>query len=275
MKYVEINSEKFYYYESDDPVIQHLVTKKQLFGYGNFKLLFDFILNKNLALVDCGAHIGTFSFVPAINNMRVLAIDGAEKNVECLRKTFEGKDNIIVEHQILLDDIKKCSFTDDYGPYGSAYESNDGNVESNTLDNLINKHNLQVGAIKYDIEGNEIEALLGSKETLEKYKPPLLLEVNGHCLRLHNKTPKDLFQILEDFNYKCYLPIDSGLMCINKNNKWPLCVSDIIAVHKDNMYNYLQYPILEPFTQNHIEDLIGQQYKNSNDDCKQYFDTLS
>ena len=38
--------------------------------------------------------------------MRVLAIDGAEKNVECLRKTFEGKDNIIVEHQILLDDIK-------------------------------------------------------------------------------------------------------------------------------------------------------------------------
>ena len=41
--------------------------------------------------------------------MRVLAIDGAEKNVECLRKTFEGKDNIIVEHQILLDDIKDKS----------------------------------------------------------------------------------------------------------------------------------------------------------------------
>ena len=57
MKYVDINNEKFYYYESDDPVIQHLVTKKQLFGYGNFKLLFDFILDKNLTLVDCGAHI--------------------------------------------------------------------------------------------------------------------------------------------------------------------------------------------------------------------------
>ena len=41
------------------------------------------------------------------------------------------------------------------------------------------------------------------------------------------------------------------------------------------MYNYLQYPLLEPFTQEHIEDLIGQGYQNSNNDCRQYFDTLS
>ena len=48
-------------------------------------------------------------------------------------------------------------------------------VEADTLDNILDGE--PVDYIKYDVEGSEKEALLGSKETIEKNHPTLLVSL--------------------------------------------------------------------------------------------------
>ena len=108
---ISIADKDFYYYDSSDPVVSELKNKR-LFGASNFSLLSQFILSDDPKeyIVDCGAHIGTFGFIPAINNSNILMIEAAEKNFECLEKTFEHMTNVVLRKSILLDDKKKCNF---------------------------------------------------------------------------------------------------------------------------------------------------------------------
>lgn len=272
----KIHNENLFYIESEDPVISYLKSG-QLFGYHNWLTLNEFILENSSEayVIDCGAHIGTFSFVPSIfDNQKMILIDGAKNNTECLLKTFENKSNVEIYNKILLDSKRKCDFNADYGPFGSASITDSGSNESITLDEIVNDR--KVSAIKFDIEGNEPEALLGSQNTLQKNKPPMLIEVNGHCLRLHNKRPKDLFDILDRLNYKYFIKNNQQLIPIDKNEIFPFCVIDIICIHDDNLkfYNHI-FNILQPMSQKQLIQMAKQNFVSSNQDCKNYFDTLN
>lgn len=60
-------------------------------------------------------------------------------------------------------------------------------VEITTIDSYKKKYGLEIGVIKLDIEGNELEAVQGAEETIKKDKPILLISVYHQ--------PKDLFGI--------------------------------------------------------------------------------
>jgi|TARA_R110000751_G_scaffold176609_2_gene282933 FkbM family methyltransferase len=264
------------YHASDDPVVSFLVNQGVLFGEGNFKLLDQFIKQKG-RIIDCGSHIGTFSIPAVLAGYKVTAIDGAPKNVECLKETAKQfNDNLDVFEEILSDTVAKCSFSHDSGPFGWILEDpENGNFMSQTLDNLCEAHNYDnICAIKYDVEGGEIGALEGSKGVLATHKPPLLIEVNGWCLYNKQKSPKDLFATIESLEYTIYLPFSNTLFIIDKDKNFPFCVTDVIAIHNDCLD---QYPFLDNarvFTDEEIELLIAQNYQNSNGDCKCYFDSI-
>jgi len=274
---IKINNEPIFYIDSDDPVISHLKSG-QLFGYHNWLTLNEFILESSsddAYVIDCGAHIGTFSFIPAaFNDQKMILIDGAKNNTECLLKTFAHKKNVEIHNKILLDSKRRCDFNSDYVPFGSASINESGSDESVTLDEIIGDR--KVIAIKFDIEGNEPEALLGSKQTIEINKPPMLIEVNGHCLRLQNKLPKGLFDVLDSINYKYFIKNNQQLISIDKNEIFPFCVIDIICIHKDNIkyYNHV-YDIAEPISTKQLLEIAKQNFSTSNQDCKNYFNTLN
>jgi FkbM family methyltransferase len=273
---IKINNEPIFYIDSDDPVISHLKSG-QLFGYGNWLTLNEFIIDndEDSFVVDCGAHIGTFSFVPAMfYDKKMILIDGAKNNFECLQKTFHGKSNVELYHSILLDGERNCNFSSDYGPFGSASNDPNGSEKSTTLDAIVKDK--KIAGIKFDIEGNEPEALIGSLKTLKDNKPPLLIEVNGHCLRLHQKFPKDLFNVLDTLDYSYFIKNDNSLIRIDKNEIFPFCVLDIVCIHKDNekFYNHL-FDIKQSIPVNQLVDIAKQNYRSSNQDCKNYFDTLN
>lgn len=271
-----ISGKQIFYIDSDDPVVSFL-KENQLFGYHNWVILNNFIIssNQDSYIMDCGAHIGTFSFVPALfNNRRMILVDGAKKNTDCLERTFNGLSGVEIHNKILLDSNRKCSFNSDYGPFGSAKCDDTGNYTASTIDEIVGTKS--ISAIKLDIEGNEPEALLGAKKTIENNRPPMLIEVNGHCLRLQNKTPRDLFDILDSLNYVYFLVDGRRLITIEKQDIFPFCVIDIIAIEKYSIHNYTnRYEISAPIPRTQLLSLAKQNYEHSNQDCRDCFNSLN
>jgi len=56
--------------------------------------------------------------------------------------------------------------------------------------------------IQLDVEGYELNALLGAIETIEKYKPLICVEVYGDWLSRYNHKENDIMQFLSDRGYK-------------------------------------------------------------------------
>ncbi|RJW37277.1 FkbM family methyltransferase [Clostridiales bacterium TF09-2AC] len=74
-------------------------------------------------------------------------------------------------------------------------DTHSDNIDIVTIDSYTSTNGLDVGLIKLDIEGSELEAIKGAIETICKYKPILLISVYH--------LPKDFFEIkplLESLN---------------------------------------------------------------------------
>lgn len=276
MEKIKVGEYDFFYYDAQDPVIDHL-KQGYLYGNSNYQIGMFYLKNHDGAIIDCGSHIGTFSIAPVIEGKTVLLIEAADKNIECLQQTFKPFTNAIVEHAIILDQASPCNFSHEGGPFGSVQPSVVGNRQSTTIDALCDKHHIdKVSFIKYDIEGYEIEALLGSKRTLEHNKPLLILEVNGHCLRIRDKTPYDIFDTLEQVGYYSFLKnSDNALIPINKSSKFPFCVMDIVCIHKDNLYQYVGDTIFGMYLSDAtIKNIMDQNIPRANNECQEYFKTI-
>lgn len=269
MKSTTIKNREIFYYPSSDPVIQYL-EKGILYGESNFNFLKTFIIDEGV-IVDCGGHIGTFA-LPASSMYDVICIEAADKNFECLQKTFENSKKVTLVNKIISDCYKKCGFSSDYGPFGTITDG--GNQVSAPLSDIVGDRT--IAGIKIDIEGGEIDCLYGGESVLIRDKPPILIEVNGHCLRLIGKKPKDLFDAITCLGYEIFhYDHNKGRYYeVDKNNKWPFCVTDVICIHEDKLHNYPTY-YLPPLDKKMINEMIKVHYQYSNKDCMDYFDYIA
>lgn len=271
-----IENKPIFYYDGADPVVSYL-KRGILFGYQNWMDLRSLIIqeDRDSYIVDCGAHVGTFSFVPALfDNLNMILIEGAKDNYDCLYNTFALKDNVVIHHSIVLDSVGACDFTQQYGPFGYATALPEGSRKSTTLDVLLKDK--KISAIKLDIEGNEPEALMGAYEVLSKNKPPMLIEINGHCLRMQNKAPIDIFNQLDILGYLYFILMKNKTLArIDKNMSYPFCVNDIVAIHRNNISDYIgSYTFIPGMTQEQMLAIYAENYKNSNEDCQKYLKSL-
>lgn len=274
MDKINIGGQDVYYIDSDDPVVYYL-KKGVLYGESNFKLLDQLIFQASGTILDCGSHIGTFA-IPASKTYDVVCVEGATDNCKCLFLTFKDKDNVKVVIRPLAEKVKNCSFSTDDGPFGMLVEDENGSYTTTTIDEIVEDHKISdLVGIKLDIEGGEINALLGAQTTLSKQCPPMLVEVNGHCLRLNGKLPQDLFGVIDSLGYNIYLYINGHIIQINPQKKYPFCVSDVMCIHKSKIELYS--PVFQnarEMTDDEIAMFLDLNYKNSNQDCKNYFDTI-
>jgi FkbM family methyltransferase len=80
-----------------------------------------------------------------------------------------------------------------------------------TLDEVIPQAGLPApDFIKVDIEGWEIEALRGARNTLESHKPTLFLEMHGETLREKKRKVAEIVAFLWEINYRRIRHIETG-----------------------------------------------------------------
>jgi FkbM family methyltransferase len=136
-------------------------------------------------VLDAGAHVG--SFVRAALDRgaaRVVAIEPVALNLDCLRKTFDGKvrsGRVVPLPVAILDRDGEMWIGSDDGMSGEVSgkpreKGESEKVEVTTIDAIVDKLALaRVDFIKMDIEGAERLAVMGARATIQRWHPMLAI----------------------------------------------------------------------------------------------------
>jgi len=151
--------------------------------------------------IDGGANLGDWAVVMASTFKRVIAFEPAAENLPPLYDAVAGLPNVEVEPFALFDAPTRANVVHDVKRLGhrSGFiaPGETGSIETVALDHL----NLDAcDLLKLDIEGAEHDALLGAAETIRRFRPVLILEIDGHGRRFGHSI-EDTEALLESFGY--------------------------------------------------------------------------
>lgn len=137
---------------------------------------------ENGTILDVGAYDGdsAFSFCHFLNPKKIYAIEPEKNNFDRLINNIKifDKKNIVTPLMIGLSDFigKADIINEDSG--SKIILDKDGVVDISTIDSLVSSLNIeQVDAIKMDIEGGEMRALLGAINVIKNNHPILSISI--------------------------------------------------------------------------------------------------
>jgi FkbM family methyltransferase len=200
-------------------------------------------INPNTDVIDVGANIGLYTILYSkliSENNKVLSIEPVPEALIYFKKNLENNkcnNNVILYEGAAtigegVININTIPGNIEYSSIGSIVHNAVKNmdsisikVNSNSIDNLVLINNLNPGFIKIDAEGAEYSILAGCQNTLEKYKPVILFELDDKLLEEHGANSTSVLKILEKFGYK--------LINVNKPNnniKYPF-TGEVLAIN--------------------------------------------
>ena len=152
---------------------------------------------------DVGANVGFYSLLGSslVGRGKVFAFEPVPRNVGYLRKhlALNGIANVEVLALAVSDKPGTASFEiEQTGFMGHFSAEGDITVSTATLDSLVKQGRiLPPNYIKMDIEGAELLALRGARETFERYRPMLFLATHGREVHL------GCCELLKSWGYEC------------------------------------------------------------------------
>ena len=171
--------------DANADILQTLIAEQSLNWYGDG----DQMVRRGDIVIDCGAHVGVFTRVALdLGAARVIAIEPAPENLECLRRTFDSE---IAEGRVQI--IPMGAWDTDtnlplfVAPRNSTLDSfvnrRDGDAALNgvrliSLDHLADIIELDhVDLIKLNVSGAESRVLKGAYHLLQS-KPRVSVSVD-------------------------------------------------------------------------------------------------
>jgi FkbM family methyltransferase len=144
-------------------------------------------VREGAVVLDCGANVGVYTRKALLARAaRVIAVEPAPENVECLRRNFAeeirtgkvivrpaGVWNEAAELPLNIDagSSARNSFVGTFGPVAGVVK-----VPLVTIDSIIEGLSMdKIDFIKLDIEGAEKRAIAGTALTLRKFHPRLAI----------------------------------------------------------------------------------------------------
>jgi FkbM family methyltransferase len=131
------------------------------------------------------------------------------KNLELLRANLDRNPKLrnlvtVVEHALWRESDKELAF-EPSGPGTALAPGTDGASKTTTLsiDTFVERQSLtRIDFIKMDIEGAELDALIGAEQTLRRFKPRLAISLY-HSLDDYFRIPQYLAQL--ELGYRFHL----------------------------------------------------------------------
>lgn len=197
--------QNFSYYTNDNVIGKSL----ELYGeYGQQEI--DFLLwltNNQYTVYDVGANIGVYTTALATQAANIFAFEPNKKNFELLIENTKHLPNVHCYNQAIGRSIGK-TFIEDFDPsevgnYGSLSTKFDQGVEVDlvALDYIdIPLPNL----IKIDVEGRELDVLVGCEKKIAESVPCIVYEAH------ETKQFAEIYHFLKQFNYRLF-----WLQCMN------------------------------------------------------------
>lgn len=173
-------------------------------------------------IVDCGAYDGDTveEFLrkrPKTDNFtyKIYAWEPEKSLCEAMEKKFEDDTNIIVVPKATYSKAGTIGFSSEEKGMSTISLEEENLVETDTIDAVLG--NDKASFIKMDIEGGELEALIGAKEQIKNNKPRLAI-----CIYHKQEDFWTIPQYIKQLNpnYKFYIkthskmPTELVLFCV-------------------------------------------------------------
>lgn len=177
---------------------------------------FEKIRNKNI--IDVGGFIGDSAIVlERYTDKNVYTFEATRSNYEKILKTIHlnNSQRIIPVNQGLGSKNEEmeisCNGSESSLVYSKTSNDSKEKIAIITLDQYVQEHKIDVGLIKVDIEGYEMEFLKGALDTIKTQRPSMILSIYH--------SPKDFFGIkpfIDSLNlgyrFKVFKPIDKNVL---------------------------------------------------------------
>lgn len=152
------------------PFFSKLVESEKIWSFEPSRL--NFFCAKNTLDLNNIQNVKIFNWalsnVSEVKTLRVLAEDGS---------LYGGK-SFIIQDEGMKNELKK------------SFEK----VKSVTLDEVLMDETDEIGIIHLDVERHELEALKGAKNTIEKFRPVIILET-------HSELKEKISDYMKSINY--------------------------------------------------------------------------
>ncbi len=122
-------------------------------------------------------------------------------------------------------------------------------VDSTTLDMFVEEEELdRIDVIKMDIEGSELKALNGARNTIEQHRPALIVGINENSLKASNASLEEVEKTLKSLRYKMYYLIEKPFFALKETESLKQVTSNrIVCLHESFVPPVLPQPKKEGF----------------------------
>lgn len=227
MKIVEVelkrNDQSVKMLMNDFHLINEIEREQNFYEHWMLEMIESGIKQPNKVWVDVGANVGnhTVFFGKFCQNRGVVCFEPLTESFNLLLENINqnGLSNRVIAHKVAVG-AKVCQVfinrpSDDVTELSIGGASvNDMNVEHTSepalmqpLD-IVLKGRMDIGLIKIDVEGSELEVIRGAVKVIAENRPELFVETFGHYSEVLKLLPagyelKERYNIAQTYHFSC------------------------------------------------------------------------
>jgi FkbM family methyltransferase len=181
------------------------------------------LLRPEWVVFDIGSYFGYYALLASRRCAKVFAFEPYPPSYALLseNKRLNGFENLTTLSMAITDRNGVESFRTppafNQGS-GGLTTPRDGGVQvpTTSLDAFVRGAQLdRVDLVKIDVEGSEVFALMGARETIQRFRPVLMIEVDPGKLAMLGQRPEGLLAVIDDLGYVGYRATRVGLLPFN------------------------------------------------------------